>query len=893
VDTRFLVAWIPLFAALTSSVAGETESAASAAPPAGYRLVWADEFDADGLPDPGRWSYDTMSNRSGWANEERQYYAAARRENSRVEKGVLIIEARHERTRAFEDSGGQHYTSARLVTNGHASWTYGFFEIRAKLPCGRGTWPAIWMLADAPVINWPDIGEIDIMEHVGFDPGVVHGTIHTKAYNHVINTARGDQMTIADACAAFHRYQLTWTPDRIVIGADDKPYFQFDREASGGHDTWPFDAPQYLILNIAVGGTWGGQKGVDDAIFPARMEVDYVRVYQLAQDAGVHPGDWPQVRSRGLVDAATEARIDGLLAKMSLEEKVGQIIQTDISTVVPEDLARYPLGSILAGGNGGPDGNDRATPREWLELSRRFHAAALAARPGGVAIPLIFGIDAVHGHSNMLGAVIFPHNIGLGAAHDPELVRRIGAATAEAVAATGIDWTFAPTLAVPQDVRWGRSYEGFSEDPSIVRDYARTAIEGLQGNPELSGKLQAGRVAATGKSWVGEGGTLDAIDTGDNRASESDLIRIHAQGYFAAIDAGVMTLMASYSSWQGVKMHANRPLLTDILKGRLGFEGFVIGDWDGHARVPGCRSDHCPQAINAGVDMFMAPYHWKELYQNTLADVRSGAIPAARLDDAVRRILRVKLKLGLFEAARPYEGRFELLNSSAAHALAREAVRKSLVLLKNGGVLPIRSSARIFVTGPGADNLPMQCGGWSLTWQTSDTTNADFPAGESIRTAFERALKSSGGRLVDGTDLIGADRPDVAVVVYGEQPYAENHGDVKLAIYNDREMLEQLWQLRHEGIPTVSIVLSGRPLWMNPELEASDAFVAAWLPGTEGGGIADVLIGDAEGRSRFDFSGRLPFHWPNGPYPPNTGHADSGESWPLGYGLSYSTPASP
>ena len=243
-------------------------------------------------------------------------------------------------------------------------------------------------------------------------------------------------------------------------------------------------------------------------------------------------------------------------------------------------------------------------------------------------------------------------------------------------------------------------------------------------------------MAATGKSWVGEGGTVDAIDTGDNRASERDLIRIHAQGYIAAIDAGVMTLMASYSSWQGVKMHANRPLLTDILKGRLGFEGFVIGDWDGHARVPGCRSDHCPQAINAGVDMFMAPYHWKELYENTLADVRSGAIPAARLDDAVRRILRVKLKLGLFEADRPYEGRFELLNSSAAHALAREAVRKSLVLLKNGGALPIRPSARVLVTGPGADNLPMQCGGWSLTWQTSDTTNADFPAGESIRTVL-------------------------------------------------------------------------------------------------------------------------------------------------------------
>jgi len=612
-------------------------------------------------------------------------------------------------------------------------------------------------------------------------------------------------------------------------------------------------------------------------------------------NGSVHPDLWPQAHSRGLVDGATEARIDDLLRRMSLEDKVGQIIQTDISAIVPEDLARYPLGSILAGGNGGPKGDDRATPLEWLELSRRFHLAAVEPRAGHVAIPLLFGIDAVHGHSNMPGAVIFPHNVGLGAARDAGLVRRIAVITAEGVAATGIDWTFAPTLAVPQDMRWGRSYEGFSEDPSIVRDYARAAIEGLQGPPELSAKLQAGRIAATGKSWVGEGGTLDAIDTGDNRASESDLIRIHAQGYFAAIDAGVMTLMASYSSWQGVKMHANRPLLTDILKGRLGFEGFVIGDWDGHARVPGCRSDHCPEAINAGVDMFMAPYHWKELYENTIADVRSGAIPAARLDDAVRRILRVKIKLGLFEAGRPYEGRFDLLNSTAAHAAAREAVRRSLVLLKNDKVLPIRSSARVFVTGPGADNLPMQCGGWSLTWQTNDTTNADFPAGESIRTAFERALKSSGGRLVDGSDLTGADRPDVAVIVYGELPYAENHGDVKVAIYNDREMLEQLWQLRSSGIPTVSIVLSGRPLWMQPEIDASNGFVAAWLPGTEGGGIADVLIGDAKGRPRFDFSGRLPFHWPKDIDPPGTGHAEKerGASWPLGYGLSYARPASP
>ena len=263
---------------------------------------------------------------------------------------------------------------------------------------------------------------------------------------------------------------------------------------------------------------------------------------------GVHPQIWPDVRSRGLIDAPTEARIDELLARLTLEEKVGQIIQTDISAVTPGDLRRYPLASILAGGNGGPGGDDRASAQAWLQLAREFRAVSLEARPGHTPIPVMFGIDAVHGHNNILGAVIFPHNIGLGAAHDPELVRRIGSATAEAVAATGIDWTFAPTLAVPQDIRWGRTYEGFSQDPTLVREYARAAVVGLQGPPELSGKLQAGRVAATGKSFLGEGGTLGGVDMGDTQVSESELIRLHAQGYAAAIDAGVMTIMASYSS---------------------------------------------------------------------------------------------------------------------------------------------------------------------------------------------------------------------------------------------------------------------------------------------------------------------------------------------------------
>ncbi len=602
----------------------------------------------------------------------------------------------------------------------------------------------------------------------------------------------------------------------------------------------------------------------------------------------VHPQEWPEAHSPGLVDAATEARIDGLLAKMSLEEKVGQIIQTDIGAVVPEDLARYPLGSILAGGNGGPRGDDRATPLEWLELSRRFHAAALASRPGHVAIPLMFGIDAVHGHNNMLGAVIFPHNIGLGAAHDPELVRRIGAATAAAVAATGIDWTFAPTLAVPQDMRWGRSYEGFAQDPALVREYARAAVEGLQGPPQMAGKLQGGRIAASAKHFLGDGGTFNGVDQGDTRVSESELIRLHAQGYVGAIDAGVMTVMASYSSWQGRKMHGNRELLTDVLKERMGFEGFVIGDWDGHAQVPGCRSDRCPEAINAGVDMFMAPNNWKGLFDNTLAAARSGEIPGARLDDAVRRILRVKFRLGLFEPARPYEGRLELLNSPATRELAREAVRRSLVLLKNDGVLPIRPSARVLVTGPGAESIPMQCGGWSLTWQGNDTSNADFPGAESVMAGIKRAVESAGGRLVNGSDLTGQDRPDVAVVVYGEQPYAEMHGDIQFPIFNAGEPLAQLRRLQQAGIPTVTVFFSGRPLWVWPEIEASNAFVAAWLPGTEGGGIADVLIGDATGGPRHDFSGRLSFAWPNDRIPAGTRPADEGqESWPAGFGLHY------
>ena len=604
--------------------------------------------------------------------------------------------------------------------------------------------------------------------------------------------------------------------------------------------------------------------------------------------ATAHPALWPGAHSRGLVNAATEQRIDAMLARMSLEEKVGQIIQTDIGSITPADLRRYPLGSILAGGGSGPYGNDRAPAEDWLRLTREYHAVALETRAGHEPVPLLFGVDAVHGHNNIVGAPVFPHNIGLGAAHDTGLLRRIGAATAEEVAATGIDWAFAPTIAVPQDMRWGRSYEGYSQDPALVREYAAAMVEGLQGSADLAGPIQSGRVAATAKHFLGDGGTAGGVDQGDTQVSEADLIRLHAQGYVTAIDAGVLTVMASYSSWQGQKMHGNHSLLSAVLKGRMGFEGFVIGDWNAHAQLPGCTSDHCAAAFNAGVDMFMAPYNWQGLFDNTLADVRSGLISAARLDDAVRRILRVKFRLGLFDAARPYEGRLELLASPAHRALAREAARKSLVLLKNTGELPIRAGARVVVTGPGAENIPMQCGGWSVTWQGNDTSNADYPGATTIKDAIKAALAAGGGRLVDGNDLFGADRPDVAVVVIGEQPYAEFFGDVQLPLYNVGQPLEQLRQFRKAGIPTVTVLLSGRPLWVRPELESSNAFVAAWLPGTEGGGIADLLIGDRDGKARYDFSARLSFRWPNGPEPRDIGaNRKVDQAWPLGFGLSY------
>ncbi len=607
-----------------------------------------------------------------------------------------------------------------------------------------------------------------------------------------------------------------------------------------------------------------------------------------------HPAQWPQAHSAGLISEDTEAKITALLTQLSLEEKVGQMIQADTASIKPEDLVKYPLGSILAGGSSPPIGApDRSAAGPWIATVHAFNQVAMQKRPGHVPIPIMFGIDAVHGNNNVVGATLFPHNIALGAANEPELVRRIGAASAQEISAAGIDWAFAPTLAVVQNDRWGRTYESYSEDPSLVAAYAGRMIEGLQGKPG-TGSIQNGHVSASAKHFLGDGGTIDGMDQGNTEVSEKQLIAIHAAGYPPAINAGTHTIMASFNSWQGVKMHGNKSLLTDVLKKRMGFDGFIVGDWNGHAQLPGCTATDCPASFNAGLDMAMAPDSWKGLFENTVKQARAGVIPMARIDDAVRRILRIKFKSGLFDPARPFEQRADLIGAADHRALAREAVRKSLVLLKNDGVLPIKASANILVAGNAADDIGQQSGGWTLSWQGDGNSNADFPNAQSIFSGVAEAMKAGGGSATFSADGSYAAKPDLAIVVFGEKPYAEGSGDIRSLEFEpgDKQALALLKKLKGAGIKVISVFLSGRPMWVNPELNQSDAFVAAWLPGSEGGGIADVIVGDAAGRPRQDFSGRLSFSWPKtaAQFALNRNQAGYDPLFPFGYGLSYAKP---
>lgn len=596
----------------------------------------------------------------------------------------------------------------------------------------------------------------------------------------------------------------------------------------------------------------------------------------------------PAHPSERAVERLVEEHLDGF----TIEQKVGQMIQAEIANATPADAAEFGLGSILNGGGSFPGGNKRASVDDWVALADAYHDASRS----NSAVPILWGTDAVHGHSNVYGATVFPHNIGLGATRDGDLIKSIAAATAREVAATGIDWTFAPTLAVVRDDRWGRTYEGFSEHPDLVVDYAPQIVKGLQGVAGEPGFLGCHRVLATAKHFLGEGQTTDGRDQGDVACSEETLLGLHAHGHRAAIAAGAQTVMAAYNSWNGTKLHGHRYLLTDVLKGSLGFDGFVVSDWDGYLQVADDRGDACARSVNAGVDMLMVGVEWRRTYYDLLHQVTAGAVPMARVDDAVRRILRVKARANVFSRGRPSERRDTadptVVGDRAHRECARRAVRRSLVLLKNDGLLPLRRDIDVLVAGDGADHIGKQCGGWTLTWQGTGNDNTDFPNGTSVYQGFQEAVAGNGGSvtLSPNGEFDGA-APDVAIVVFGENPYAEGDGDRTHLSYSgmDAAPLAILRRLKERGIPTLSVFLTGRPMWVNPELNASDAFVVAWLPGSEGGGVADVLFRGPHGTIGHDFHGRLAYSWPRHALhtPLNVGDSDYAPLFPYGFGLTY------
>ncbi|HMG23789.1 MAG TPA: glycoside hydrolase family 3 protein [Kofleriaceae bacterium] len=641
-----------------------------------------------------------------------------------------------------------------------------------------------------------------------------------------------------------------------------------------------------------------------------------------------HYNEWPQIRSGIRGDARDEAWIRTVVEAMSLEQKVGQMTQAEIGSLWDGATASYQLadltslavGSILNGGGSWPEFNKHAAVGDWIALADAIWDASPVVKVPGrhgatqVKIPAFWGIDAVHGNSNVFGATLFPHNLGLGATRDTCLMHDIGEATQRAVRATGQDWTFGPCLAVLRDDRWGRSYESWSEDPSVVRAFAGAMNDGLM-SVDHDRKSFRG-IISTAKHYIADGGSTQGIDQGNVAASEAELMNIHAQGYFGAIESGVQTVMVGFFSWQDQgKDVGNAHLVDEILKQKIGFDGLVISDWNAIGQVAGCSNDHCPQAINAGVDLFMVPADWRTFIPNTVADVRAGLIPMSRIDDAVTRILRVKLRAGLFEAPRPSKrARANDPDNLVDRALARRAVRESLVLLKNEhDALPLRADRKILVVGKDADSLQNQTGGWSLTWQggpwlfgpNDANVNSDFPNGETIlsgirsRVGADNVTYSVDGSGVDVRDF------DAVIAVIGETPYSENFGDVATALGNrnsddtslrtlelgvrmpeDRAVLQAV---SGHGVPVVTVLVSGRALYANAEINLSDAFVVAWLPGTEGGGVADVLFRKPGHAAPVDFTGRLPISWPRTACQTavNVGDPDYHPQFAFGYGLTY------
>ena len=586
--------------------------------------------------------------------------------------------------------------------------------------------------------------------------------------------------------------------------------------------------------------------------------------------------------SVALAEVPISDRVDAVMATLTLEQKVAQMIQGEIKHVTPDDLRRYGLGSVLNGGGSFPAQNKYSSIQDWVDLADDYYLASIDSSEGSAGIPVIWGTDAVHGHNNVIGATIFPHNIALGAVGDPALTAAIAEATAKEVSATGIDWIFAPTLAVAKDPRWGRTYESYGSNPALVREFAGGVVEAMQSNG----------IVATAKHFIGDGGTHRGVDQGDTRLSKSDLLTIHGQGYVTAIEAGVMTVMASFNSWNGEKIHGDQELLTTVLRDELGFDGFVVSDWNGIGQVAGCKPDDCAQAINAGIDMIMVPKDWLTLLHNMVAQVKAGEISEARINEAVRRILKVKFQSGLMDRGLPSQraaGYAKTVGSEAHRALAQEAVRRSLVLVKHeGNLLPLDPAGAYRLAGAGADDIGLQSGGWTISWQGTGNVNADFPGGTSILDGFMRHAKAAGGNVALYDPEESPEDLDAVVLVMAEPPYAEGQGDIEtLAWQQGRSRdLQLIEHLKAQGLPVVTLFLTGRPLWINAELNASDAVVVGWLPGSEGAAVADVLMAAREEGAGYEFEGKLPMPWPAQDLNPEDHDLTIAQTvFPEGYGL--------
>lgn len=626
------------------------------------------------------------------------------------------------------------------------------------------------------------------------------------------------------------------------------------------------------ILDIITDPTPEGRRAADVNKDLAIDSTDYTLLKRfILKIINEFPDNSPLYKNP---EALVADRVSDLLSRMTLEEKVGQMVQGERMATTSSDVHDYLLGSILSGGGSAPASN---TPEGWMAMVKEYQDAAMSTRLG---IPIIYGTDAIHGHNNAYGAVVFPHNIGLGAAGDPELMAEIGRITAEELLATGITWNFGPCVAIARDERWGRTYESYSENTDLVN---------LLSVPFFKAMQDEYNVTATAKHYLADGGTLGGVDQGDAVMTEEELRTIHLPVYKKAVDSGVKTVMVSFSSWNGVKMTENKYLITDVLKGELGFNGFVLSDWEAIKNTSGeTFYDQIVNCVNAGIDLLMEPFKWAESVEILKTAAENGDITEERINDAVSRILKVKFETGLFEKPLGDQSLITRgFGSDESREVAKRAVRQSLVLLKNeNNILPIKKNAKILVTGPAADNVGMQCGGWTMSWRGGfDSFGRKVVPGTTILEGFQKIAESNGGTII--TDPYYASEADLIVLVIGEIPYAEIYGDADdLTVTGEELMLSgtniAINDIKDSGVPIVTVLVSGRPRIVSDLIDGWSALVAAWLPGSQGEAIAEVLYGD------YDFTGKLPMTWPasNDQLPINVDDVNGQEpQFPYGYGL--------